>query len=310
MRHEPEATIEPYADDVRLLEELHDVPPYRVYEVSLDGRRAVLKVDDHPRGHAADEGRVLEHIECETSAGVPDVIAVGTGHYVTAWDDAFAGSPDPIDEEWAHVAGSWLGRLHADTAGAFDGFGRPRDGGSELAIDAHDRWIDAARERVGYHREYLEPLGYADVAESVNEFLRENPEIFEGCSEPVLCHGDVHPEHLARRADGTATAIDFEHALVAPAEYDYWRATMPYFEAADDVDDAALWAFRAGYESVRPLPHGLEERRPAYRLLNLVAFFESLYLQGNVGPDERERRAGNLRRLVSETVETLRAEGV
>lgn len=306
MREDITSTIEPYADDAEIVGELHAVPPYRVYEVALDGRRAVLKVDDHPRGHAADEGRVHEYVARETSAGVPDVIAVGADHYVTAREPAFADASERIHNEWAGVAGTWLGRLHADTAGAFDGFGRPRDDGGGLTIDARDRWIDAARERVGYHREYLEPRGYADVTDAVDRFLESHPETFEGCGEPVLCHGDVHPEHLAQTDDGTVTAIDFEHALVAPAEYDYWRAATPYFEGDDRVPDTALRAFHRGYESVRELPDGFEERRPAYRLLNLVAFLESLSLQENVDPDEREAHAETLERLAFETLDEVR----
>ncbi|MFC4987100.1 phosphotransferase family protein [Saliphagus infecundisoli] len=303
MKREPETTIAQYANDARVLEELHAVPPYRVYEVSLDGRRGVLKIDDHSRGHAADEGRVHAFVASETSMEVPNVIAVGDDHYVTDWEDAFEGSPTPIEEEWAHIAGVWLGGLHADTADAFPGFGRPRDHGTGLTIDVHDRWTDAARERIAYHREFLETVGHADVADAVDRFLGENPGVFEGCGGPVLCHGDVHPEHLSRTDGGTATAIDFEHALGAPAEYDYWRAATPYFEAADGVGTSALRAFQAGYESVRELPAGIEERRPAFRLLNLVAFLESLYLQENLGADERERRAENMRRLIVETVE-------
>lgn len=308
MNRDIETTIARYADDARVIGELHDVPPYRVYEISLDGRRAVLKVDDHPRGHAADEGRVQEYVGRETAAAVPPVIAVGDDHYVAAWERAFAGSPARIDEGWARLAGAWLGRLHADTARAFEGFGRPRDDGSALEHPTHDRWIDAIRERIASHREYLATVGHADAADAVDRFLLENPEVFEGCGVPVCCHGDVHPEHLVRTDGGPATAIDFEHALVAPAEYDYWRAAMPYFEAADNVAEATLRTFRAGYESVRGLPDDLEERRLAYRTVNLVAFLESLYLQKNVGPAERERRAENLRRLLSGTLETLRAD--
>ncbi len=302
-------TIEPIlaqiADDATVVRELHDVPPYRVYELRLDDRRAVLKVDDHPRGHASDEGRVHEYVAAHTSAPVPAVLAVGADYYLTAWSDDVAQSAATIDTEWARAAGRWLGTVHADTAGDFDGFGRPQDGPSGLELEAHDDWIDAAGERIAYHRTALEPLGYADVVDSVGRFLESNPHVFDGAGEPVLCHGDVHPEHLAY-VDGEPTAaIDFEHALVAPAEYDCWRTVMPYVEARDDVSDAVARAFRAGYESVRPLSAGLERRRPAYRLLNLVAFLESLFLQRTVDTRTRERTGERLRTLVFETLEAM-----
>ena len=306
MRDEIERRLTRYADSAAIVRELHDVPPYRVYEIRLGGRRAVLKVDDHPRGHAADEGRVHEYVATHTSAPVPDVLAVGADHYLTAWDDALATTSATTDARWARVAGGWLGTLHAETAGEFDGFGRPRDAGDGLAVDAHGEWTDAARARIGHHREFLERVGYADVADAVDRFLERHPHTFDGAGEPVLCHGDVHPEHLAGADGGRASAIDFEHALVAPAEYDYWRTAMPYLEAPDDVGDDAIRAFREGYEAVRPLPDGLERRRLAYRATNLVAFLESLFLQRTVSPAERERRGESMRTLVYETLADLR----
>ncbi|WP_276273324.1 hypothetical protein [Haloarcula litorea] len=44
-------------DTYSVVDELHAVPPYRVHAVRVDGRRAVLKPDAHPRGEAAVDGR-------------------------------------------------------------------------------------------------------------------------------------------------------------------------------------------------------------------------------------------------------------
>ncbi|MXV64484.1 phosphotransferase [Natronorubrum sp. JWXQ-INN-674] len=306
MKSKIETTLAQYADDGTVVRELHDVPPYRVYEVRLDGRRSVLKIDDHPRGHAADEGRVHDYVSSNASAPVPDVLAIGTDHYLTTWDDDIDRSTATVEPTWARAAGRWLGTLHADTTGEFDGFGRPRDGPSGLELEAHDDWIDAARERLAFHRAFLAPLGYGAVVDAVDRFLKNNPNAFDGAGEPVLCHGDIHPDHLVH-VDGQVTAaIDFEHAFVAPAEYDYWRTVMPYFEACDDVSEAAARAFRTGYESVRPLPEDLERRRLAYRAVNLVAFLESLFLQENAGPERREALGDQLRTAAFETLEALR----
>ncbi len=110
----------------------------------------------------------------------------------------------------------------------------------------------------------------------------------------------------AERVGGECIAIDFEHALVAPPEYDYWRTVMPYFEASDAVDETVMQAFQDGYESVRPLPGGFEERRQRYRLLNWVAFLESLYLQQNVDPDKREEMGDWMRTRVYERLSEVR----
>ncbi|RKD97560.1 phosphotransferase family protein [Halopiger aswanensis] len=295
------ATLKPYADEPTVVRELHDVPPYRVYEVRLDGRRAVLKRDAHPRGHAADEGRVHEYVAQRTEAPVPDVIAVGDDHYVTAWSDTIAQTPETLDVNWARAAGAWLGALHDDTVGAFDGYGRPRDSGSGLELEGHSDWVDALMAKIDYHRAYLEEFGYADTADAVLQFLRTHPHALDGAGEPVLCHGDVHPEHVASVGETTA-AIDFEHALVAPAEYDYWRTAIPYLEMRDDVDDAVRRAFRDGYEFVRSLPADLESQHPIYRAITGVAFLESVFLQRNVAPERRPAVADRLREAVSDAL--------
>jgi hypothetical protein len=95
-------------------------------------------------------------------------------------------------------------------------------------------------------------------------------------------------------------------SLVAPGEYDYWRTTMPYFEARDDIDESVPHAFREGYESVRSLPDSFEHRRSVYRLINWVAFIESLYLQKTVGPTKREKIGEWMRTRVFDTLEELR----
>lgn len=305
MKRSIEKTLAQYTDDSRIIRELHDVPPYRVYEVRLGDRHAVLKIDDHPRGHAADEGRVHEYVATHTSASVPEILAVGANHYITAWNDDIARSSESIETEWAHAAGVWLGTVHHDTVGSFDGFGRLRNDDANLECTAHERWVDAVTERIAYHRPYLTTIGYADVADAVERFFREHPSVFDGAGEPVLCHGDVHPEHLVRNGEDTV-AIDFEHALVAPCEYDYWRTAMPYFTARDDIDESVPRAFRDGYESVRSLPDRFEHRRPLYRLINWVAFIESLHLQETVAPTKRETMGEWMRTQVFDTLEELR----
>ncbi|ELY92766.1 aminoglycoside phosphotransferase [Natrialba hulunbeirensis JCM 10989] len=301
-----EKILAQYSTASSVIRELHDVPPYRVYEVELDTRRAVVKVDDHPRGHAADEGRVHEYVATETTASVPEVITVGSDHYITAWRDEIARSATQISPDWAHAAGIWMATLHDDTAGVFDVFGQPRNDGTSLSLAAHDTWTDAVIKRINHHRQYLAAKGYADVADAVGRFFRDNLRVFDDVGEPVLCHGDVHPEHLSRTSENGCIAIDFEHALVAPAEYDYWRTVMPYFEESDTVDETVTRAFRDGYGSVRPLPDGFEERRPLYRLINWVAFLESLYLQQNVDLDKREEIGNWMRKRVSETLSEVR----
>lgn len=298
-------TLSQYNTESKVIRELHDVPPYRVYEIQLGEQRKVLKIDDHERGHAADEGRIHEYVATNTSAAVPEIDAVGTDHYITTWHDEIADSSEQVESQWAHAAGVWLGTLHADTAGEFDGFGQLRNDTGNLELAGHKNWADAVTERISHHRPFLTSVGYGDVANAVEKFFREHPSVFDGIGGPVLCHGDVHPEHHVRSNREGTVAIDFEHALIAPAEYDYWRTVMPYFEARDDVDGNVKHAFQDGYESIRPFVEGFEHRRPLYRLINWVAFIESLYLQKTVEPEKRKKMGKGMRKRVFETLEEV-----
>lgn len=294
-------------DDLTIVRELHDAPPYRVYEVRIDGHRAVLKVDNHSRGHAAVEGRVHAYVAARTTVPAPEILDVGDHHYVARWDDALL-TGETVDERWARAAGRTLATLHEDTDGEFDGFGRFQVGDGGLESAGHDDWLAAVQDRLEYHRPFLERVSRADLVAVVDEFFVDHPTVFEGAGGPVCCHGNVHPEHVATTAGEPTAVIDFEHALVAPGEYDYWRVVPPIFEANPEVGDSASDAFREGYESVRPLRDGFERRRDAYQLVNLVSYVESLFLQENVEPSSLPKRAARFRELVFDTLERLRED--
>ncbi|MEZ3116784.1 phosphotransferase [Halobaculum sp. MBLA0147] len=116
-------TLAQYTDDYAVERELHAVPPYRVHEVRVDGRRAVLKRDAHRRGHAAVEGHVHAYAAAETRVPVPPVLAVGADHYLVAWDDTVPDEPPEPDTAWCRAAGVVLARLHADSADAVSTYG-------------------------------------------------------------------------------------------------------------------------------------------------------------------------------------------
>ncbi|NGM67855.1 aminoglycoside phosphotransferase family protein [Natronolimnobius sp. AArcel1] len=296
------------SDDLTVIRELHDVPPYRVYEVQVDGRRAVLKADAHPRGHAAIEGRVHAFVASETTVPAPEILEIGPQYYISQWDESLERA-QTTDELWARAAGRTLATLHTETQNEFDNYGQFYVDEGNLELTGHSDWLAAARDRLEYHRPYLERVGHADIVTVVDEFFAGQTDVFDGAGGPVFCHGNVHPEHVATTANEATAVIDFEHALVAPGEYDYWRVAMPLFNAASDIDSSARIAFREGYESIRPLQSGFEQRRDAYRLLNLVSYVESLYLQQTVDTSTLPERAARFRELIVETLERLRADG-
>ncbi|WP_101297286.1 phosphotransferase family protein [Halegenticoccus soli] len=288
----------------RIVRRLHDVPPHEVYEVRVDGRRAVYKGDTGPTGSAATEGRVIAFVGDRTSVPVPEVLLVGDDYYVAAWHPN-APAPDEgreVDETWARAAGRALATLHDETAPLLDGYGQfhPEDDG--VATAGEDDWRAAAIAYVRRHRPVLARHGHADAADAVADFLADRPEVFAGSDGPVCCHGWATPEHVAVVDGRVACVVDFEHAIAAPGEFDYWRTALPTF---DPDTDASQRAFRDGYESVRSIPAGFERRRPLYVALNGVYYLESLYVQNQYGAEETAERAERFRNGVFAALEGI-----
>ncbi|MFC7196564.1 phosphotransferase enzyme family protein [Halosimplex aquaticum] len=249
-------------------EQLHDVPPHAVYEVRADGRRAVCKV---ARGEAADpetEAAVVDHVDRRTDLPVPSVLAAGDGYFVASWLDGLPAEdevpdPDEIDAVYARALGRGLARLHDATAETFarPGFPRPGGGDGRLAVDARDRWVGVVRGLLDRFANYLADTEWVDPVREARALVEDCPDLFAGAGAPVLCHGNALPDHVGFETDASgdptevAALVDFEHALVAPGEYDFWRTAIPVFgRPGADAPRPALSAFRTGYESVRPPP--------------------------------------------------------
>ncbi len=287
-----------------IVRQLHDVPPHEVYEVRVEGRRAVCKIDVGPTGNAAIEGRVTRRIGDRTTVPVPEILHVGDDYYVAAWHPS-APAPDEgrvVDETWARAAGRGLATLHDESARLVSEYGQFRFRNGELGVAGHDDWHAAAIAYVRRYRPTLTRYGHADVAAAVVDFLHEHPNVFDGADGPVCCHGWATPDHVAVGDDGVTCIVDFEHTMAAPSEFDYWRTVLPTF---GDDDESALRTFREEYESVRTLPAGFERRRPFYLLLNEVYYFESLYVQNHGQSESTTARAEWFRNSVFEKLDRL-----
>ena len=288
----------------RIVRQLHDIPPHEVYEVLVNGRRAVYKGDTEPTGSAGTEGHVTAFVGEQTSIPVPEILLAEDDYYVAAWHPD-APAPDEgqhADETWVYAAGRGLATLHVETADAIDRYGqfRPHDGG--VAVAEYDTWHTAALAYVQRHRPILAQHGHTDIADAVIEFLREHPDAFEETDGPVCCHGWATPDHIAVVDGRIACIVDFEHAIAAPGEFDYCRTSMPTF---DSETEHLKQTFQEGYESIRSLPSGFDSRKPIYAVLNMIYYFESLYVQNQHGPEKTAERAEWLRNSVTETLSSL-----
>lgn len=293
-----------HTTDYEAHRELHAVPPHVTYEVTIDGTHAVCKLATSSEADLTTEARIMKFVGRETPIPVPRVLAVGPEHFVAEWHDGIPEEPRR-DEEWARAAGAGMATLHAETADAFERTGLLRADGTGLGIDGHPTWPETVAALLERRREFLVGTGYADVATEALAFVREHPEAFDGADDPVLCHGNLLPDHVGAKDGAVTCVIDFEHALVGPGEYDYWRTALPVFGDREFSDRQR--AFRAGYESVRALPDGFDRRAALYRAVNGVSYFRSLFLQGQITGEDAERRAERMADSVRGVLADLRA---
>lgn len=307
-------------ETVNIVGQLHDVPPHAVYKLRVDGRQAVLKFDTGSTGSAGVEGRVLTLLHERTAVPVPAPLAVGDDWFLVRWEPAApqsCGSFEP-DEQWARAAGRGLATLHEESAEFIDTYGLFRVEqesaqttelrlqtfeASGLAINGNASYREAAIQYVREREPVLDRFGHGAIAQQAVEAIEAAPELTAGVGEPVLCHGWATPEHVAVSGDAVTCLVDFEHAIAAPAEFDYWRTVFPTFGTEQHE---LQQAFRDGYETVRSLPEELEARRPLYALLNGVYFFESLYIQDQHDETATRKKAEQLREQVETTVEQLK----
>lgn len=294
-----------HAEQYEVTRKLHDVPPHVTHEVRVDGTRAVCKRATSKEGDPAMEARIIHHLRTNTSIPVPEILAVGDDYFIAEWCDDVP-EDGTLDRERARAMGAGMATLHDETR--FETTGFFRDDKGKLALDTHETWHETVCEFLAKRRDFLVPFGYDDVAEDAIEFIREQPSLFDGAGDPVLCHGNYLPDHVGTDRDELLCLIDFEHAIVAPGEYDYWRSALPLFTDSEWPDDPRIEPFRAGYESVRPLPDGFNQRRKLYWMINSVSYFRSLFLQRQQTGQEAARTAVALRDYVYAAIDSLRTE--
>lgn len=298
-----------HAVEYAVRRELHDVRPHRVYEIEFAGERAVCKVARGPEADPACEARVLQYVAETTSIPVPEVLAVGPDHFVVEWRDAVPDDP-ALTEPRAAATGRGLATLHAEATPAFDRTGLLVADGGGLRVDEDERWSDTLSALLEDRREFLSGVGYDDVAAETLAFVREHRDLFDAVDDATLLHGNFLPDHVGVDDGEVACAIDFEHALVGPAEFDYVRTALPLFDGPDAADETVRRRFREGYESVRPLPSGFERRRRAHELVNFVSYLKALHLQRGDRDSTASvaRRARGMSEHARATLDALRSE--
>lgn len=295
------------AYDAEPVRELHRIRPHVTHEIRFRGERAVCKLTTHPLGTAELEGRLLQYVARTTTIPVPEVLAVGDGHFVASWCPALPDVPPERDAQRLQALGRGLATLHAESADSFEQTGLLRAEAEGFEVTANARWSDTLLDLLRRREHFLDTVGYGRLAREAMTVVRANRPVLDAVDDPVLVHGNYFAEHVATAADGDVQAvIDFEHALVGSPEWDYCRTVAPLFGQNAD-HGVPEQRFREAYESVRPLPAGFDERRSLYELVNGVSYLRSLHLQRGDRDDPHAvaRRARGFAAWLTETLAAL-----
>ncbi|WP_435119250.1 phosphotransferase family protein [Halolamina sp. C58] len=315
MQDDVHDTLATYTDQYEIVRELHRVRPHVTYEVRFRGERAVCKLATHPEAELGREAAAMRYVAEATSVPVPELLAVGDDHVVARWLDAVPDESPARDEARIRALGRGLATLHAETSEiGWTGLVRPAsavDDPTEPPIETEPCWSDTLLALLDDRRRFLDGVGYGELAREVVDWVRANRELFDGAGDAVLCHGNYFGEHVALGSDAervhVTAVIDFEHAIAAPAEWDYLRTVLPVFGPGAD-HDVPERVFREAYESVRPLPTGFDRRREALVLCLTLCYLRSLHLQrGDRDPAHAvARRSRRLAASVRERLAALR----
>ncbi|WP_049980679.1 phosphotransferase family protein [Halolamina rubra] len=308
------SALSAHTDQYGIVRELHRVRPHVTYEVRFRGERAVCKLETHPEATLGREAAAMRYVAESTSVPVPELLAVGDDHFVARWVDAVPDGTPTCDEARIRALGRGLATLHAETAEiGWPGRLRPAsavDDPTTPPVESNPCWSDTLIALLERRARFLDGVGYGELARDVLGWVREHRDLFDAAGDAVLCHGNYFGEHVGLETGGTVAAvIDFEHALAAPAEWDYLRTVLPVFGPGVDHDVPEA-AFREAYESVRPLPAGFDRRREALTLCNGLSYLRSLHLQRGDRDSAQAvaRRARRLAASIRDRLGSLRNE--
>ncbi|SFR97924.1 Predicted kinase, aminoglycoside phosphotransferase (APT) family [Halomicrobium zhouii] len=294
--------LESHANSYTVHRVLHDVPPHRVYEVTVDGVRAACKLAREPRATPSIEARVIEHAERETDVPVPNVLTVGDGYFLTEWCDDAPDDQVAVTESGARAMGASLATLHAQTSFQSTGlFG----GSDTLAVRSEDTWSETLRERLSAVHDDLAGTGYEDVSERALAFVDDHRTFFDAADDAVLVHGDFVPSHVTFDQDEVSRVVDWEHAIAGPGEYDFARTVLHVFDNPARENERHSEAFRSGYESVRELPAGSDLRRRAYKALIFAFDIRQGYVQDQRPAEELEQFNERFRELAFRIIDDV-----
>ena len=257
-------------DDVRTVRPL-DAGKNAVYEVTLDDRRAVLKVGTATPDRVRAEPGLVDVVDARTDVPVPTVLCAGQDHlehpyclYERVPGRTYGDRPASLTADLlgrvCETAGRHLADLHAVTT--FDRFGPVvPDDGTPTIPEGHEDWLPQFRRILDAKATAVDDR-FADLRGPIQDYARDLDEDDLGSEsqEAALVHMDYRPANLVLDPDGspvTRAVLDWSGAAAAPPAYELAHAEtlLTEWPRLDNGTRTRLVnRFRTGYDELVDRP--------------------------------------------------------
>lgn len=230
------------------------------------------------------EPYVLDSIHQETCVPVPECVARDTSEstipeyyhilrkmkgYAPAENSsqpAFRDLGEDTKKRILHQVGENIANLHQIQ---FEDFGEVRVGNKQLTIEKVGGWSDLFKEMISFWIDQVEGGEFDDLVPEIRKAVESNLYLIENVETPVLVHREIDTKNILVEEGELSAILDWEACVAGHGEFDLatteGRMIVHSF-STDSVWEKYRKELYNGYENVRNLEDGWEERRQLYLL--------------------------------------------
>jgi len=155
----------------------------------------------------------------------------------------------------------------------FENFGELKIKNREITVDKAKNWSELFQQITSFWIDQVENGKFNDLVPELRQAIRNNLGLIENVETPVLVHREIDAKNILIK-DGELTAIlDWEYCVAGHGELDLVTTEGRIIESNFSKDtnwEKYRKELYKGYESIRPLQKGWQQRRHLYLLFPLI----------------------------------------
>ncbi|MBC5793011.1 MAG: phosphotransferase [Nanohaloarchaea archaeon] len=169
-----------------------------------------------------------------------------------------------------HQVGENISKLHQIQ---FEDFGEVRVENEKLTVEKVDGWSKLFRNMILFWIDQVEGGQFDELVSEITEAVGNNLNLIEDVETPVLVHREVDTKNILVEDGELAAILDWEACVAGHGEFDLVTTEgrmIAHSFSTDSVWEKYRRELYKGYENVRELEDGWEERRWLYLLYPMV----------------------------------------